>query len=145
MTNSDQLKGIAMPDSCDVHIKLSRADISSLGLGDQHFWIEAERGDILEIYRELLDANNVVFCARTAAVSTTASSNSVRTANGVCHSRPMSTGYYLLPADREGNIDSAEFETLKEYMELRKLVASKLGLYPCCDFPADRCIRSSVH
>ena len=141
-----------MPDTCDLHLKLSRADFSTHGLGDKHFRIEADHGNVLEIYREynergeelreLLDANGVVYLGSHGSGADYGCAVFASDGERSAEVETDRDGTYLVPVDKEGVVVEHDLAWLREFIEFRKGVAGKLGLCPCCELSPIKC-RSS--
>jgi len=105
-----------MTDHCELTLKLRRADFSSLGLGDKHFRIVAELGDVLEVcqdeaghrgevFRELLDAQSIVYLGSHTAGYDYGCADFASDGERSLQQETNRDGSYLVPADRDGNID----------------------------------------
>lgn len=141
-----------MPAHCEINLKLSRADFSSLGLGDNRFRIEADLGDVLEVchveadprgeeWRDRLDAASVIYIGSHGSGPDHGHGAFASDGERSLSADTDEHGTYLVPADR-GFIDQAALACVKEFVEFRKLVAVKLGLCSCCELLPSIC-RSS--
>ena len=139
-----------MANSWDVHIKLSRADFSSLGLGDKHFRIVADLGDVFEVchdegghrgeeFREFLDANSIVYLGSHGTGYDHGCADFASGGERCLEHATNPDGFYVVPAYREGNIDPGNPSLLTEYIDFRGTVAAKLGLCSCCDLSPEKC------
>jgi hypothetical protein len=138
-----------MPAHCEIHLRLFRADFSMLGLGDKHFRIVTELGDVLEVchgeanprgedWRERLDASSVVYVGSHGNGPDHGHGAFASDGERSLHAETDEHGTYLVPADR-GVIDQAALALVQEFAEFRNFVAVKLGLCSCCEVSPDKC------
>ncbi len=142
-----------MADSCNLLIKISRADFHEFKLRDNGYSIDADHGTIVEAshcdakeggreQRDYLEAKGVIFLG---SHDTAADYGCAVFASDGERSAEFETdrdGTYLVPADTEGVIDQSALDRLGEFIPFRKAVATKMGLCTCCELPPAKC-RSS--
>jgi hypothetical protein len=139
-----------MADSCNLLIKISRADFHEYKLADKGFSMDADHGTIVEAshcgardggreQRDHLEGKGIIFLG---SRDTAADYGCAVFASDGERSGEFETdrdGTYLVPADSDGVINAESLAWLREFIPFRKSVAAKMGLCSCCELPSPKC------